>query len=163
MSALQTGASVAALFFFSFSCIAFAQDDDQPFQFKQGKVAESTSDNPDKKLTIKADGPQARLHDLATGKPVGRPLVHDAPHINLSKKMTVYCWAFSPDGQYVATGAGYKTRDGDNEGQVCIWSITTGKRVAEFSKRLGTVRAVSFDKDNKTIVYDAENWSIDGP
>jgi hypothetical protein len=136
--------------------------------FQEGDASGALRESPDKKVKIKVDGSTAQVRDAATGKPVGKALVHDAPDANGTARMTIHCWAFSPDGKLVATGAGYrrgKVGETDNEGQICVWEVASGKRVADSrrGKRLGSVREVAFSKDGKTVLFRADRWEIDGP
>jgi WD40 repeat protein len=161
---LRKGLYVAALLA-SFNVLARAAEDPKPSlpRFEKGEPANPLRESPDGKLKVRADGPKVVLIDTATRKPVGTAMTHDAPPINRKEVMVVSCWAFSPDGKLLATGAGYKSRDGDNEGQVCVWDVATGRCVAQMSMRIGRVGKVAFTKDGSTVRYRAEAWAIDGP
>jgi WD40 repeat protein len=112
----------------------------------------------DGKLTVKADGRQAQMVEVATGTPVGPALGH--ADIGRTKKLKM-TWAFSPDGKLLATAfSGDTVCGGDSEGDVRVWEVATGKLVTA-SKRgdIGYVRSLAFNPDNKTLVIDCEEVS----
>jgi WD40 repeat protein len=134
--------------------------------FRWGKVTAALQQSPDGNVKIKVSGSTARLYDPATEKLIGKTLEHDAPQLNLTATMTIHCWAFSPDGKFVVTGAGYKrgkAGEADNEGQICVWEIATGLRVATCASRLGSVVGVAFSKDSQVVLFEAERYEVDGP
>jgi WD40 repeat protein len=114
---------------------------------------------PGGKVTLEVDGQSARLYDAATA--IGFDLRHtmDRP----GSKIT--CWAFSPDGKLLATGAGYTTKEGKGEslGQLRIWEVSTGRRIkTPFDHTLGRILGVAFHKDSKTVIFRAEGLKVDG-
>jgi hypothetical protein len=116
--------------------------------------------SPDGKWTISVDGTvMARLVDVKTGKLAGPPLKH-------SDGFRAVRWAFSPDGKLVATGAGRRRQSGgakpDNEGEVRVWEVATGKLVAELDERVGSVRALAFTADGKYVRYEADPFEQSG-
>ena len=87
--------------------------------------------------------------------------------MNVTKSL-ITCWAFSPDGKFITTGSRCDNRDA-SEGQICVWEVATGARVAEFrggkakADRLGNVVGVALTKDGKTVLFQAKKFEIDGP
>jgi len=77
---------------------------------------------------------EARIWDIATGQPLGPPLVHDGP-------VTVV--AFSPDSKLVLTGSIDKTAR--------LWTVATGQPASRPLPHLGPVLAVAFRPDGKRI------------
>jgi WD40 repeat protein/serine/threonine protein kinase len=75
----------------------------------------------------------ARIMDVTTGKPVGKPMKHPAMITTL---------AFSRDGTILVTGS-YDYTAG-------LWKAATGERLAKLSHG-GSVRAVAVSPDGKTV------------
>jgi hypothetical protein len=117
------------------------------------------------KVGLRVSGTSARLIAPATRKPVGKTISHTSYRI--PGKMRITCWALSPDGKLVVTGAGLKDRahgDLNNTGQLSVWDATTGKLVGQYEKddeKIGSVRKVAFFKDSKTILFQAEDFAED--
>jgi hypothetical protein len=124
------------------------------------KALQETADG---KVTLKSGeiingGSAARLIDKSSEKPFGLILFHDA----CWKPIPITCWAFSPDGKYVATATGLKSSE-ESMGDIRVWDAKTGELVAAVPKRLGYVQHVAFLKDSKTVKYEAQKYFIDGP
>ncbi len=131
-------------------------------EFGKGVVAKENRPikSPDGKRTIRGAGTAvARLIDVETGKPAGPALKH-------TEEYKVHCWAFSPDGKLVATGAGCRHESGrnlfDNEGEIRVWEVATGKQVAMFNKEIGSVRALEFTKDSDAVRFEAARHEQSG-
>jgi eukaryotic-like serine/threonine-protein kinase len=71
-------------------------------------------------------GGEARLWDVATGKPIGPPLVH---------RGSVLAVAFGPDGTRILTGA---------DGQARLWDAATGHPLGAPITHPGEIRAAAF-------------------
>jgi hypothetical protein len=118
------------------------------------------------KVRLRVNGSRARLLDLETAKPFGKTISHSSYRI--PGEMRITCWAFSPDGKRVVTGAGLHQRSGseeNNTGQLSVWDAATGKLFARFNQdaeSIGSVRKVAFLKDNMTILFRADNFEEDG-
>ena len=141
------------------------------FEFNRGDAKGGLQESKDRKYTLKVEGETAQIYDAATNKPVGNKLHHNRSNKSLVE-LKITCWAFSRDGKNVATGAGIKRFNdhGDIDvGDVSIWEVPTGKLIASFRKEeygeegVGIVKAVTFSKDGKTIVYEADRFEFDGP
>jgi WD40 repeat protein len=139
--------------------------------FKRGDASGAIRDSPGKNIKIKVYGSTAQLYDADTGKSIGPELYHDPSRILVNPRtdLSITCWAFSPDGKLIATGAGYKrvSRWGDvqeNDGEVRVWEVATGKLLATERKGLwlGTVKRVAFSKDGKTVLVEAEQFDYSG-
>lgn len=117
----------------------------------QGGLQES----PDKDVGIRVTGPTARLYDVANQKAFGAPLTHPPTREKRPERRVSICWAFSPDGNYVATGGGYRMTDGTT-GEVRVWDAVTGKLVTETDRDSGRVTSVRFSKDSQTVLFTAE-------
>jgi len=118
-------------------------------------------------LGLRPGGVTARVYDANKGTPVGDELSHQGAEPSWVT-MKVTCWAFSPDGKLVATGAGFKERGDDapnNFGDVRVWEIASGELVESWPEdgAIGSVRSVAFLQDGKSVVFEAEPYDIDGP
>src|SRR5205814_9845064 len=103
--------------------------------------------------TASEDG-TARLWDVATGKPIGEPLVHSHPVLVL---------AFSPDGKKLLTGTlGGEGQEKGMKGAVRLWEADTGKAVGESLDHRAAVRAVAFSPDGGKFltvsIREAQLW-----
>ena len=127
---------------------------------------------PDGKITLKIEETQiarrgstvARLCDKATGKSFGPVLHHDARWG--MEPAPIRCWAFSPDGKYVATATGLGLKEDSDYtciGDIRVWDARTGRLVATVPTPLGYVKRVAFGKDGSTVEYSALHFNIDGP
>ncbi len=84
-----------------------------------------------------ADGPTARVWDVATGKPVSPPLKH----------RLLGPAALSPDGSRVVTGGG-----DEKEGSAQVWDAQTGEAVTPPLPHAAIVRFVSFSPDGRYVL-----------
>jgi WD40 repeat protein/tRNA A-37 threonylcarbamoyl transferase component Bud32 len=103
---------------------------------REAVVLQSVAFSPDGKrlLTACADL-NARLWDVATGKPVGPPLRHDG---------AVTLAIFSPDGKSILTGSGDHTAR--------LWDAATGKLLTAPLRHQNDVVAVAFSPDSRTVL-----------
>jgi len=135
--------------------------------FKKGDVSKGLRECPGGKAKVELTGGAAQLADAQTGKRLGVALTHDRAEFNVTKSV-ITCWAFSPDGKLVATGSRCQLRDG-SEGQLCVWDVATGKRVAQYrggqrrDERIGNVLGVAFGADGGTVLFKANGFQLDGP
>ncbi|MCE9555260.1 MAG: hypothetical protein K8T91_18065 [Planctomycetes bacterium] len=109
----------------------------------------------------------ARLFDKPSGKAFGLPMYQTSVFTEYDT-LPVLCWAFSPDGKYVATGAGSGPHDdrnfeATNVGDIRVWDAKTGEFLATVRGSLGKVKRVAFREDSKTVEYTALRYNIDGP
>jgi WD40 repeat protein len=91
-------------------------------------------------LTASGDG-TARLWDVASAKPIGAPLRHDA------SELPAEAVAFSPDGQYVLIGG--------EDGMARLWQVPTGREIHAFPGNQNPVSSVAFSKDGKMAITAA--------
>jgi eukaryotic-like serine/threonine-protein kinase len=88
-----------------------------------------------KTILFKSKNDAAWLWDVASDRPLGVTMVHEA---NIS------CMMFSPDGKTVVTGSADKTAR--------LWDALTGESIAQPLKHLGGINSVAFSPDGKTVV-----------
>jgi WD40 repeat protein len=89
-------------------------------------------------VTTSFDG-TARLWNVATGKPVGTPLVHSGP---------VTAVAFSPDGKLLLTGS-----ETNGRGEARLWKAATGQLLKRRppAQNVG-ITAVAFSRTGRTFL-----------
>jgi WD40 repeat protein/Flp pilus assembly protein TadD len=92
---------------------------------------------------------EARLWDVATGRPLCEPLVHDGD---------VFCGSFSPDGRLVVTGGGHLLDQDKDGGEVRLWEVPSGKPAAPVMRFAKCVQATAFCPDGRVFLAGA----IDG-
>jgi WD40 repeat protein/serine/threonine protein kinase/tetratricopeptide (TPR) repeat protein len=88
----------------------------------------------------------ARLWDLVTGSPLGKPMVHQS---------AVWGAAFSPDGRRLATVDGdfeERSRDSKVDGRVRIWDVGTGRQLAAGPAVQPGLWTVAFHPDGRRVV-----------
>jgi eukaryotic-like serine/threonine-protein kinase len=123
-----------------FSAAAFSPD---------GKVVLTGSEIfPDGRAPDRVDqqgAGEARLWDVATGKPIGAPMTH---------KGRIEVVAFRPDGRACLTGSGDQTAR--------LWDATTGKPLSAPMVHLGRVLVAAFSPDGKMVLTGGGDFSI-GP
>src|SRR5205823_3609726 len=91
---------------------------------------------------------------VATGKPIGEPLVHSHPVLVL---------AFSPDGKKLLTGTlGGEGQEKAMKGAIRLWEADTGKAVGESLDHRAGVVAVAFSPDGSKFltvsIREAQSW-----
>ena len=140
-----------------------------PFAFQKGEFSERPiKECPMMNIQLEVREKSAQLRDRGTGNDIGGTLRPRRIFDN-KDRFVIICWAFSPDGEHVAIGAGYVTMDGDpnNIGDIRVWNTRTGSLVASLElkgrERVGAVRALAYSKDGRTIKYVADRFRIDGP
>src|SRR5262249_47175945 len=92
-----------------------------------------------------------RFWEVATGRPLGKPLRHEAE---------VYAVAFSPDGRTVVTGC--------HDNRVQLWDAATRKRLGPPFRHEDQVWTAAFSPDGKTLLTGsvdntARLWQVPEP
>jgi WD40 repeat protein/serine/threonine protein kinase len=101
----------------------------------------SASYSPDGRLIVTASADRtARVWETTTGKPVGKPLRHDAP---------VNSAVFSPDGKWIVTAS--------DDGSARVWDWTIGKSMGEPMRHDGRVNSAVFSPDGKWVVTASDD------
>jgi len=104
-------------------------------------VVEAVAFSPDGKTVLTGSFDRtARLWDVATGLPVGRPLVHQG---------FVEAVAFSPDGKTVLTGSFDRTAR--------LWDAITGVPVGDPLVHNRSIEAVAFSPNGKTVLTGCQD------
>ena len=96
---------------------------------------------------IVSEDQTARLRDVATGRPIGRPMKHDGP---------VMAAAFSPDGRTILTGG--------NDWTARLWDARTGEPVGQPFRHESLVSSVAFSPDGRRVLvgcWDQAAWLWD--
>jgi len=98
-------------------------------------------------LDVFAFSPKSEL--LAAGSREGMIFLWNVAGGKLVRKFQahqsdVYCLAFSPDGKWLASGAG-------RTGQVRLWNVADGKQVGALDGHAGWVWSVAFSPDGKFL------------
>jgi WD40 repeat protein len=102
------------------------------------------------------------VHDSVSGKQVGKDFV--SPF----RTEPVQCYAFSPDGKYVALGGGTGTYRGWSVGTVVVYELATGEMrcvrsgARQGSHTFGRVHRIAFTADGSISVV-ADKCERDGP
>ncbi|WP_406695264.1 protein kinase [Singulisphaera sp. Ch08] len=82
----------------------------------------------------------ARLWNVATGEPLGAPLVHNS---------AVNCLAFSPDGKVLATG--------DEDGVIQFWNTATQKQVLSHVAHRSEIYGLAFSPDGQVLATGGDD------
>jgi hypothetical protein len=112
----------------------------------------------DGRLTLRLVGAlEARVVEADTGRAVTRILRHS----HRREQMRLHTWAFSPDGQMVAT-ASSEGEGEDTVGEVRVWHLGSGKLLAhatDATHPLGRVHCLAFSADSRRVVVHCEDIS----
>jgi WD40 repeat protein/serine/threonine protein kinase len=107
-------------------------------------IVNNVAFSPDGRMILTACGNprpvgQARLWDVATGKPLGDPMPHQKP---------VMAAAFSPDGQAVLTRAATTAQ---------LWRVPTGKPLGDPMPHPLPINAMAFSPDGQAVLTGSED------
>jgi WD40 repeat protein len=121
--------------------------------FNSGGLIIAAAFSPDGKsaVTGSQETKFARLWDVTTGKPIGKPMPHER---------TVGCVTFSPDSKTVLTASADKTAR--------LWEAATGEPLGPAFKHQGGVSDAAFSPDGKTILTASNDgtarlWQLPTP
>jgi WD40 repeat protein len=94
-----------------------------------------------------------RLWDVATGRTRAVLEGHSA---------RAFCIAYSPDGKWIATGAGVFDDDRDQTaaGEIILWDAANGSEAGRFSGHRKAVLSVAFSPDGKTLVSGSVDSTV---
>ena len=117
-------------------------------RWEQGAPVLAVAFSPDGRTALVAgEDHAARLRDVATGRPIGRPMRHDG---------LVKSAAFSPDGRTVLTGS--------FDGTARLWDALTGEPVGRPLRHEAQVTSVAFSPDGRRVLvgcWDRAAWLWD--
>lgn len=123
---------------------------------EDGRPGPRTS--PDGRLTVKVvSALEAVVVDTVSGRPAG-PVLRHSPRRD---GVLLHTWAFSPDGRLLAT-ASSEGQGEDTVGEVRVWEVASGKRLAvatDSQYDLGRVSTVAFSEDGKVVVIHCQEMS----
>jgi RNA polymerase sigma factor (sigma-70 family) len=107
--------------------------------------------SPDGHTLATGDGSGSiHLIDLRTGKATR----HIRAHLE-----AVAALAFSPDGKLLASGGHFDVpRRQGQDNPICLWDVSTGKRVRLLSGHRDAVLGLAFSPDGKTLASGAERY-----
>jgi WD40 repeat protein len=94
-------------------------------------------------LVTGSEDQTASIWDVATGRPLGDPLLHEAP---------VTAVAFDPVNNRVATAA--------DDGTVRLWNSPTGQPITETLRHDKAVTALAFSRDGKTLFSGSRDRTV---
>ncbi|WP_461256169.1 WD40 domain-containing protein [Treponema sp. R80B11-R83G3] len=94
-----------------------------------------------------------KLWDAASGKEIRTFSGHTSSVLSV---------AFSPNGKQVLSGYGSKLFDysSDNNYQIKLWDVASGKEIRTFSGHSDSVLSVAFSSDGKQIISGSEDGTI---
>jgi WD40 repeat protein len=112
--------------------------------------------SPDGKTRARQAGKKVQFHDAATGREL-RTLEGHPDQLN--------CLAFSPDGRRLATGGGSTAGGGPDplpgrNGDVRLWDVATGERLATYTRHTGLIMSVAFSPDGRTLATASHDGTV---
>ena len=99
---------------------------------------------------------EVRVWDVRTGKPSGKPMVHDRP---------VDALAFSPDGATLVTGTRMVSGSDASNCGAQLWDTATGNLIGDPMKHYGSLTAAAFSPDGArlatvTVCHAVYLWDV---
>ncbi len=110
--------------------------------FHDGPVRRAHFSRDGRYVVTASDDHTARVWDVRTGEPVGRPLRHGDAVLDA---------AFSPDGRFVATAG--------KDGTARVWAVGSGQPAAGPLKHRGAVVNVSFGPGGARVLTASEDYT----
>lgn len=162
MSAKIVRRVAAALIVLVMVTALWADEDIPEFSFRYGEVGNGQQITPDGKLGLRPrEYPsevnglrdlRLELFDLNTRQATGLVFTGGCNEgFYGGKNLPPNCWAFSPDGRWLAIGSSIHQRKQQSAGHVGVWNVKTAKMVTHCTDPLGKVKRVQFDPDSRTI------------
>jgi WD40 repeat protein/serine/threonine protein kinase len=119
-------------------------------RWRHGRFASYAAFSPDGRRVVTcgdtAEGGEARVWDVATGKPVGPALKHPWDVVHAS---------FSLDGRRLVTACAKFAPPGTHEGEARVWDAATGTPITPAFARKGGVPGAWFSPDGRRVLTAA--------
>jgi WD40 repeat protein len=110
----------------------------------QGKTVAISHLVPPVKIPVEVSSvlSEVQLWDIATGKPIARPIIHPMSSVLQGMPSPIEALAFSPDGQTLLTGSNRTARR---------WDVVSGKEVGKPFDHPEPIATVAYSPDGRVV------------